>query len=389
MSGLLFSGKEIVSTPEDGFNLKPIKFGILGAANIAPIALIIPAKSHQEVIIYAVAARDLKKAEQFGKKHGISKVYGGSNAYQRSVELDTDAYIQQLPNKLHFGWTMKALLAGKHVLCEKPMADTADEVRQMYDLAEKKGLVLLEAFHYRFHPAIQRVKTILDSGELGKIKKSDIRFDLDLGGGAMMDMGCYTLSSIRYLASSNPTAVVSATPYPLKSANVLETKIDRAMDATLELPNNIIATLEADLYMPWRRFPPKLWKVVVEVKCEGGQVELKNFVGPTYWHKIQVTNKAGQTTSTRTEKVYKFADAHIDNGTENPKNLSLGEDWWLTYRYQLEAFVDKLNGRTPQTWVTREDSVANMEWIEKIYEKAGIGSRPKDDYVLPAAESVE
>ncbi|KAF9069799.1 NAD(P)-binding protein [Rhodocollybia butyracea] len=390
--------------PEDGSNLKPIKFGILGAANIAPSALIIPAKSHPEVIIHAVAARDLKKAEQFGKKHGISKVYGGNNAYQQLLDdPEVDAVYNPLPNKLHFGWTMKALLAGKHVLCEKPMADTADEVRQMYDLAEKKGLVLLEAFHYRFHPAIQRVKTILDSGELGKIKsidsklgifagfikESDIRFDLDLGGGAMMDMGCYTLNSIRYLGSSNPTAVVSATPYPLKSANVLETKIDRAMDATLELPNNVIASLEVDLYMPWGYFPPKLAKVVVEVKCEGGQVELTNFVGPTLWHKIQVTNKAGQTTSTRTEKVYKFADAHIDNGTENPKNLSLGEDWWLTYRYQLEAFVDKLNGRTPQTWVTREDSVANMEWIEKIYEKAGIGSRPKDDYILPAAESVE
>jgi len=79
--------------------------------------------------------------------------------------------------------------------------------------------------------------------------------------------------------------------------------------------------------------------------------------------------------------VYKFADTHIDGSSD--RDLSLGEDWWTTYRYQLEAFVDRVRGRAPQTWVSREDSVANMEWIEKIYEKAGIGSRPKSDYVVP------
>lgn len=144
------------------------------------------------------------------------------------------------------------------------------------------------------------------------------------------------------------------------------------MNATLELPNNVIATLEVDLAMPWEFFPPKPVKIWIEVKCEGGQVELMNFVGPTFWHTLKVTNKAGEVMTTRTEKVYKFADAHIDSGKEDSKNLSLGEDWWLTYRYQLEAFVDRLRGRKPQTWVTREDSVANMEWIEKIYEKVCI-----------------
>lgn len=139
------------------------------------------------------------------------------------------------------------------------------------------------------------------------------------------------------------------------------------MNATLELPNDIIATIEADLAMPWTIFPLKIAKIWVEVKCEGGDVELINFVLPTFWHTIKVSTKAGGTTSTRVEKVYKFADAHLDDG--NSKALALGEDWWLTYRYQLEAFVDKLKGRTPQTWVEREDSIANLEWIEKIYEK--------------------
>ncbi|KAJ3862035.1 NAD(P)-binding protein [Lentinula novae-zelandiae] len=380
---------------EDSSN-PPIKFGILGAANIAPPALILPAKSHAEVIVYAVAARDQGKAENFAKKHSIAKVYSGSNGYQQLLDdPEVDAIYNPLPNGLHFEWTMKALLAGKHVLCEKPMADTADEVRQMFDLAEKKGLVLLEAFHYRFHPAIQRAKAVLDSGELGKIKSidlkftapagamkdSDIRFNLALGGGAMMDLGCYSLNCIRYLSSSDPTSVVSAIALPLKSANIQETKIDRAMSTTLALPNDVLASMEVDLSMPWEFFPPKLFKMWVVVKCEGGDVEVQNFVLPTFWHSIKVSNKVGGTTTKRVEKVYKFADAHID---DHSKALDLGEDWWLTYRYQLEAFVDKLKGRTPQTWVTREDSIANMQWIENIYEKAGIGSRPRSNYVLPA-----
>ncbi|KAJ3917816.1 NAD(P)-binding protein [Lentinula edodes] len=405
---------------------QPIKFGILGAANIAPAALIIPAKSHAEVIVYAVAARDQVKAEKFAKQHGIGKVYGGSNGYQQLLDdPEVDAIYNPLPNGLHFEWTMKALLAGKHVLCEKPMADTAEEVKQMFDLAEKKGLVLLEAFHYRwvdqkvvvavnfnfklayfleifvhlllsypksFHPSIQRAKAILDSGELGKIKSidlkfalaagfmkdSDIRFNFALGGGAMMDLGCYSLNCIRYLSSSDPVSVVSATPLSLKSANITETKIDRGMSAILALPNDVLASMDVDLAMPWEFFPPKLYKMWVEVKCEGGNVGVQNFVLPTFWHSIQVSNKAsGGTTTQRVEKVYKFAD-------DQSKVLDLGEDWWLTYRYQLEAFVDKLKGRTPQTWVTREDSIANMQWIENIYEKAGIGSRPRSSYVLPA-----
>jgi predicted dehydrogenase len=110
----------------------------------------------------------------------------------------------QLPNGLHYEWTIKALMAGKHVLLEKPSANTAEETRKMFALAAEKKLVLLEAFHYRFHPAIRRVKAIVDSGEIGAvnsiaatmvmppgiIKKGDIRFDYDLGGGAAMDMGC-------------------------------------------------------------------------------------------------------------------------------------------------------------------------------------------------------
>ncbi|KAF5364707.1 hypothetical protein D9758_005524 [Tetrapyrgos nigripes] len=351
---------------------KPLKFGILGAAAIAPAALIIPAKTHPEVVVYAVAARDIKRAEAFAKKHGVPKFYGGSNGYQELLDdSEIDVVYNPLPVGLHYEWTMKALAAGKHVLLEKPATITSEEMRQMFELAEKKNLVLMEAFHSRFHPAIQRVKAILDSGELGKIKsicntltvpagsfkKDDIRFDWSLGGGSFLDMGCYTLSCLRYLGAGNPTQVLSATAIPS-----YDPQVDRGMTATLALPNDIIGTITSDMGTPWNwNIIPSSPQVLSTVECEGGSVSLLNYVSPTLYHTITVSKKNGTGTVTRAEKVYTFSDGKMEGK---------GEEWWLTYRYMLEAFVDGLKGRTPQTWVTKEDSIANMEWIEKVYEKS-------------------
>ncbi|GLB41844.1 putative oxidoreductase family, NAD-binding Rossmann fold [Lyophyllum shimeji] len=364
-----------------------LKFGILGAANIAPVALIAPAKNHPETVVYAVAARDKARAEAYARKHGIEKVH---RTYQELLDdPNVDVIYNPLPNGLHYEWTTKALAAGKHVLLEKPSASTAEETRKMFDLAEKKGLVLMEAFHYRFHPAIQRVKAIIDSGELGAIKhisavlalpkgiirSDDIRYKYELGGGALMDMGCYTINFIQYLSSSNPVSVLSATHalhVPPSAPKDFKPTVDRGTTASLALPNNATASLKADLSMPFRfGLIPPMPQVRGTVTCEGGEIELFNFVMPTLYHSLKVTPKQGKA---RVEKVYSFADAKMEGK---------GEAWWTTYRFQLEAFVDRLKGRTPQTWVDKEDSIANMECIEQIYEKTGLGSRPKSDFVPP------
>ncbi|KAK7056257.1 hypothetical protein VNI00_002810 [Paramarasmius palmivorus] len=370
--------------PKASADSKPLRFGILGAANIAPPALIIPAKSHPDVVVYAVAARSLAKAEAFAKKYGIAKAYEG---YQQLLDdPEVDVVYNPLPNGLHYEWTMKALARGKHVLLEKPAANTAKEMQKMFELAESKSLVLVEAFHYRFHPAIQRVKEILDSGELGRIKsitvnncaltpfgEDDIRYQWDLGGGALMDMGCYTVNCLRYLASSDPIELLSASctkHIPKKSLPSYESKVDRATTATLSFPNDIIGTINCDLSQPWKfgGLVPPFPEVSANVECEGGDIRIFNFVLPTLYHSITVKKRDGKKVTSRTEKVYKPAEGK-------------GEEWWLTYRYQLEAFVDRVRGREPQTWVTKEDSVANMEWIEKIYEKSGVGLRPKSQFV--------
>jgi len=377
--------------PKDsGATSPPLKFGVLGAAAIAPYALVTPAKSHPEVELYAVAARDISRAELFAKKHGFKKWYGGKDGYQELLDDPAiDVVYNPLPNGLHYEWTMKALAAGKHVLLEKPSSNTAEETRRMFSLADQKGLVLLEAFHYRFHPAIQRVKAIIDSGELGAVKevhatlaipkglfpvdKDDIRTNYDLGGGAMMDCGCYPLSCVRYLTSSNPNAVTSATAVRLPR----DPRIDIGTTAELTFPSSnpggslTKSTIRCTFSnSPRWGFIPKP-EIGASAVCEGGTIEMFNFVMPVIYHSITVTPNGGVP---RTEKAYTFKG---DNGK--------GEEWWTTYRYQLEAFVDKVKGRTPQTWMSAEDSIANMEWIEKIYEESGLGSRPESTYVLPDA----
>ncbi|KAJ7497512.1 NAD(P)-binding protein [Mycena latifolia] len=362
--------------------LKTLNFGCLGAAKIAPGAIINPSRTHPEVVLYAVAARDTKRAEEFAKEHGFQKSYGGDTGYQDMIDdPDVDVIYNPLPNGLHFEWTMKALKGGKHVLLEKPATDTAAEAAQIYALAASKNLVVLEAFHYRFHPAIQRVKTILESKELGAIKTvtasltapagtakdDDIRWKYELGGGSTMDPGCYTVNVLRYLASSNPTAVLSASAVPY-SDRPEHKRVDKMFTATLALENEIIGELHSDLSEPkiWG-IVPRIPKLTATVRCEGGTIQIFNFMVPSYYHYITITPGSGK--ARRVEKAYSF------NGTAK------GEGWWTTYRYQLEAFVDKIQGRTPQTWLEPQDTIDNMKWIEEIYAKDGFGSRPASRYV--------
>jgi len=276
---------------------------------------------------------------------------------------------------------MKALRAGKHVLNEKPTADTSKEAAAMFDYAASKGLVLLDAYHYRFHPALLRVKEIVDSNEIGKLKKveatmilgqgtfkdGDIRFAYDLGGGSLMDLGCYTMNIILYMTSSILESVTDASclPYISKNAPNVVRNVDRQATATLTLANGTTGHLDVDLNAPAKYgFIPN-YSFKLRMEGDKGTVEMFNFIMPTFFHTITVKLKDGKA---RTEKVYKPKD-----GVE--------EEWWTTYRYQLEALVDKIRGREPKTWLTKEESVATMEGIEKIYEKNGLGPRPKSSYV--------
>jgi predicted dehydrogenase len=170
----------------------------------------------------------------------------------------------------------------------------------------------------------------------------------------------YAMNCIRYMSSLNPTSVIAATPvaYEPTSVPVSYVKnVDRRMEVTLGFPKDITATIACDLSVPHTfGLIPKIPKIMLLIQGELGSLEMFNFVMPTLYHSITVKIKGGHT---RVEKIYKSTEGK-------------GEEWWSTYRFQLEALVDRIRGREPEVWLEKQDSVDNMEWIEKVYEKVHI-----------------
>ena len=197
------------------------RIGTLGATRIAPTALLKPARDVHGVEVMAVAARDRSKAHTFATKHTIPRVL---DSYEQLIaDPDIDAIYNPLPNGLHGHYTIAALEAGKHVLCEKPFTANADEAEAVAAVAARHPeLVLMEAFHWRYHPLAERIRGIIASGELGKVRNietymciplplpNDIRFDIGLAGGALMDTGCYAIHQLRAFADAT-TARASRT----------------------------------------------------------------------------------------------------------------------------------------------------------------------------------
>jgi predicted dehydrogenase len=222
---------------------------------------------------------------------------------------------------------------------------------------------------------------MLPRGIVGE--EGDIRLDYGLGGGAMMDLGCvlcfitlnehgrplthtlaaYLLSIIRFLSGSSPESVLTATSTVYPSPSATEQLIDLGTKAALAFPNDVTATLSCDFRQPgWGPFGiiPTMPNLSVKVKCGNGEVELYNYAAPWvyHWIRVRVSDADGKgNVRKRVEKAYTFGDG------------SKGEDWWTTWRYQMEAFVDQVKGRTPTTWISKQDSVDNLKWVEKVYEK--------------------
>src|SRR5437868_7369760 len=140
-----------------------VRIGCLGAARIAPAALVKPASAADDAEATAVAARDPARARAFAAKHGIPVVHDSYDAML--ADPDIDAVYNPLPHGLHAQWTIKALEAGKHVLCEKPFTANAAEAERVAAVADRTGLVVMEAFHYRYHPLADRMRALVEDGE--------------------------------------------------------------------------------------------------------------------------------------------------------------------------------------------------------------------------------
>jgi predicted dehydrogenase len=322
-----------------------VRIGILGAARIAPSAVIKPARNIGAAVIAAVAARDRSRADAFASKHGIPNV---RNSYAALIaDPDLDAIYNPLPNGLHARWTIAALEAGKHVLCEKPFTANANEAEDVAAAATRTGLVVMEAFHYRYHPLAHRMREIVESDELGGVRRvetslcfplpkfSDIRYQYDLAGGATMDVGAYTVHMARLLGREEP-AVVSA------HAKLRTSDVDRAMRAELTFPSGHTGRITCSMWSQW------LVQTYARVIGDRGEMHVINPTSPQLWHRMRV--KSGGTT--RTEKF-----------SRRP-----------TYEYQLEAFCAAVQRGEP-TLTPPADSIANMRVIDAIYVAAGMTPR--------------
>jgi predicted dehydrogenase len=322
-----------------------VRIGILGAARIAPAALTKPAGKVGEAMVGAVAARDRARAEAFAKKHDVPKVHDSYAAL--IADPDLDAIYNPLPNGLHAEWTIAALEAGKHVLCEKPFTANAKEAEAVAAVATRTGLVVMEAFHYRYHPLAQRMLHIVESGELGAVERietalcfplpkfSDIRYQYDLAGGALMDVGTYAVHMARVLGREEPE--VASALAKLRSPNV-----DRAMRAELKFPSGPTGRITCSMWSKWAI------QTYARVTGEKGELFVINPTSPQLWHRMRV--KVGDTA--RTEKF--------------PKKP--------TYEYQLEAFCAAVLRGAP-ILTPPADSIAQMRVIDAIYVAAGLTPR--------------
>jgi len=218
---------------------KTLRWGLIGAARIAASALV-PALRATGSTMVAVGCRDVERGAAFAAMHGIAHVDSYEGVLGRD---DIDAVYIALPNHAHLPLTLAALAAGKHVLCEKPLALNAAEVAQMQRASAASGKLVLEAFMYRFHPQIDRLRELIATAALGRLKwlrgsftyslrdMSDVRWDPALGGGALYDLGCYPLSLMRLLTQAEPEVLNVASR--LTDPAIHNGSVDHAAHATL------------------------------------------------------------------------------------------------------------------------------------------------------------
>jgi predicted dehydrogenase len=323
-----------------------LRLGVLGAARIAPSAVVRPALVVPKVEVVAVAAREPARARAFAAKHGIPRTVDN---YQALIEDPAiDAVYNPLPNGLHAEWTIAALHAGKHVLCEKPFTSNAVEAAEVEKVASATGLVVMEAFHYRYHPLAQQMLDVVRDGELGTLRHieawmafplprfSDIRYDFSLGGGAMMDAGCYLVSLARLLGDDEPEVLDA-------QATLQGEQVDRVMTAHLRFPTGVTATLHASMWSP-----AMLLRLAVRARGDDGEMRVTNPIAPQGGYRLAV--RAG-------------GRPYSQWGKGRP-----------TYDYQMAAFCAAvLHGGpvlTPPAY-----SVANMAVIDAVYRAAGLRPR--------------
>ncbi|WP_176556141.1 Gfo/Idh/MocA family protein [Rubellimicrobium rubrum] len=320
-----------------------LRIGLMGAANIAARAIVQPARRSGDAVLAAVAARRPGAAAAYAAQHDVPVSHESYEALIADPGIDA-VYIA-LPPSDHAEWGIRALEAGKHVLCEKPLAMNAEEARGMVAVADRCGLMLMEAFHDSYHPVQRHVAQRIEDGALGRITGAEavfcvsvawdpanIRFDPARGGGAMMDLGCYPLHWLRSVFGSEPEIVEA-------KAELTELGLDRRVEAVLDF-GGVRARMLTDLMDP-------PYRGLLRIEGTEGWIEVDNPCLPHKGHSIR-ESLAGQPD----------AEFTLAGGT--------------TYDFQLDAFVAAVRTGVPPLTGGR-DAVGNMAALDAIYRHLGIG----------------
>jgi predicted dehydrogenase len=318
---------------------RTIRVGLLGASAIAPTAIIEPASRRTDVTIQAVAARDPVRATSFASRHGIANV---AHDYVALISRDDiDLVYVSLPPSEHASWCVAALETGKAVLCEKPLATSSDELHRMFSAAVVAGRPLWEAFHYRFHPSMRQVLELCRRRAFGELLRMDVRFDAliertateirwqkNLGGGALMDLGCYAVHAARALLR-DPLIVQQA------SADFVD-GVDARASAVLRSSEGL--PIELSCSMVDAQFDASF-----TVHGTRGHVSFEGFVAPQWGGRVTLT-----------------VDGQLRQLPVEPRP---------TYDWQLEHVIQCLSGDVI-TVDKAADSLDNMRLIESIMQHA-------------------
>ena len=232
--------------------MRKVRWGVIGTADIAKGQTIPGMQLAEHCELYAIAGRKIEKARDYQKIFGFQKAYGSYDELLN--DPDVEAVYIPLPNNLHCEWTIKALKAGKHVLCEKPLAVTEEQVKEMFRTAEENHVLLMEAFAYLHSPYIQAIKEEVDSGTIGEIHyvessfitdrrpDTDIRLRRETFGGAMYDLGCYPSSLTLWLLGKEPDTIRAIAQFSDK-------KIDLFTAALMEYNGGPIVKLDCGMVL--------------------------------------------------------------------------------------------------------------------------------------------
>ncbi len=335
---------------------QPLRFGVLGTGNIAG-QFAQGTAAAQRCKVTAVGSRSLESARVFATKYQIASAHGSYEALLHDDNID--AVYVSLPNCLHHEWTIKALQAGKHVLCEKPLAMNQTQAREMFDAARQHQRVLIEAFMYLCHPLTHAWLTKIREGAIGRVKfvragfcyfaskeQGNVRFDKQLGGGVLMDVGCYCLSVARLLGEGDPTYLEATAQFDDHGVDVLTA-------GTLHFHNGVMASFHCGMKV----HADNTLMISGDKGC---------LLVPIPW-------KPPMQGATFT--IMQSIPPKMDGGTSQappsgPQTISIDAGKPL-YGLEADAFADcVLDGVQP--FVTAEQSMGHMRMLDTLREKIGL-----------------